>query len=220
MTPVRSIVAAAATLALVASGAEAVMCIKKSGVVVVRDACRKKETPIRTTDFVGAPGPAGAAGAQGERGEKGDPGDFRVVDATGRFVGVIDLGHPDEIGVVVPGVGVGILYSGEGGSGFWQEDLTLYHERTDCKGESFVGLARYELIPFVDAFDGFAYFPVLPGSTRSISSTEFTTDNCTTTVTGRGLCCENLAWPEDKLVARTRLVPAETLGTPPFHVAY
>jgi hypothetical protein len=42
----------------------AVLCHKRSGVVVVRDACRKKESPLDLTQF-GAVGPKGDPGPAG-----------------------------------------------------------------------------------------------------------------------------------------------------------
>lgn len=222
MNRVRFIVMAATTIALVATGAQATVCVKKSGAVVVRDECRKRETPITPTQLAGVQGPTGADGSQGapgEKGEQGDPGDFRLVDSTGRFVGIVDIGHTDSIAIVVPGVGLGILYSDQDGQGFWQDGVTLYHESTECEGEPLVDVNRYELIQEVDAFANSAYFPVLPGGTRSIKSKEYATNTCATMITGRGLCCEDVA-TEDRFVARTVGVPLSTLGTPPFHVVY
>src|SRR5262249_61862749 len=65
-----------------ASGA--VLCQKKSGAVVVRATCRKKEAPLDLAQFgavgsAGAPGPKGdpgppGVGSPGMTGPKGDPG--------------------------------------------------------------------------------------------------------------------------------------------------
>lgn len=224
---------ALATTVLVAPGADAVMCIKKSGTVVARDACRKKETPVSAADFLGAPGVpgrdgadgvtgvAGAPGPRGEKGEKGDPGDFRVVDSTGKLVGILDIGHSDSIAVVVPDVGLGILYSDkDDASGFYQEYATLYHEATLCQGEAFVQVDRYELIPEIGAFANTAYFAQLPGSVRTIASEEFATSTCTTFITPRGLCCKDYSAPEDRLVAPAIPVPLSTIGKPPFTVVH
>jgi len=221
MQPVIAIIALAATITF-ARGAEAAMCVKKSGAVVVRDACRKKETPISTSDFVGAPGAPGrdgAPGARGEKGEQGDPGGFRVVDGSGKLVGVLSIGHSDTIGVVVPNVGAGIIYSDtEDPSGFWQGEAELFHEGLDCTGESLALLNRYSLVPEIQAFANSAYVPKLPGSTRTIASREEIRSSCPTFVTPRGLCCENLSTPDDRLVAPVVTVPLATLGTPPLSV--
>ncbi len=49
-----------------------VLCTKKSGVVVVRATCRKRETPLNLTQF----------GAVGPKGDKGAPGGLLVPCAT------------------------------------------------------------------------------------------------------------------------------------------
>jgi hypothetical protein len=51
----------------------AVFCEKKSGAVAIRDACKKKETPVNLADF-GAVGPKGDAGSPGTPGTPGTPG--------------------------------------------------------------------------------------------------------------------------------------------------
>jgi len=221
MKPVVVTLALAATFAL-AGSAHAAMCVKKNGAVVVRDTCRKKETPMSTSDFVGAPGDPGQNGAQGARGEKGDqgdPGGFRLVDSTGKEVGVLSVAHSDTIGVVVPNVGAAIIYSDtEDPSGFWQGDASLFHESIDCTGEPLGELNRYNLLPEIQAFANSAYVPKPPGSTRSIASWEEISTSCSTFVTPRGLCCQNFTTPEDRLVAPVVTVPLQTLGTPPFTV--
>ena len=239
MNSIRFIAIAAGALALVAGRADAVICVKKSGTVVMRAVCRKKETPIDPAQFVGAQGPAGRDGAQGpagrdggqglagtdgaqgkrgEKGDKGDPGDFRVVDSTGQFVGIVDVGHSDAMAVVVPGVGIGILYTEDGG--FYRYVDSLYHESTGCDDEPLVEVNRYDLIPYVQAFAATAYFPGQPTSTRTLKSYEYSADQCSTFITERGLCCADLTSPREALVAPTAPVPLSTLGTPPFRVVY
>lgn len=62
------VVVALAVIGAAGDGSAAVVCKKKSGVVVLRDdACRKKETAV-------APSELGAAGLQGEAGPQGDVG--------------------------------------------------------------------------------------------------------------------------------------------------
>jgi hypothetical protein len=61
----------------------AVLCVKKTGVVVVRDACKHHEQAMDLSQF-GASGPPGAVGAQGPSG----PGVF-VLDANGALVGPV-----------------------------------------------------------------------------------------------------------------------------------
>jgi hypothetical protein len=232
MNGIRSIAMAAAALALVAGRGDAALCVKKSGVVVLRDACKKKESPIDPAQFVGAQGPAGgngatggagtpgAPGAPGQQGAKGDPGDFHVVDSTGRIIGLGDVGHTARMAVKVPGVGPGILFVADNNDGFLQGDITLYHEKTDCTDDPLVQVFRSDLIPFISAFANTAYFPDLPGSTRTIKSEEFDTNTCSTFITTRGLCCENFNTPEDLFVASAVVVPLPNLGTAPFHTDF
>jgi hypothetical protein len=229
MKSIRSIAIAASTLALVAGAADAAVCVKKSGIVVVRNACKKKESPMDLAQFVGAQGPAGAngatgspgaPGAPGEQGPKGDPGDFHVVDSTGRIIGLGDVGHTNRIAVKVPQVGPGILFVDDNNEGFLQGDITLYHESTDCTDHPLVEVVRSDLIPFIAAFANTAYFPDLPGSTRTIKSSEFDDNTCSTFITTRGLCCENAQTPFDRFVAPTLQVPLANLGTAPFHTDF
>lgn len=220
----RFVVMSGVAALLWASGAEAVMCVKKSGVVVVRDACRKRETPVSTTQFVGAQGEDGADGARGERGEKGESGELRVVDSTGRFVGFVDIGHADTIAVVAPGAGLGLLYSDEDGKGFYRyespNDVTFYHLQLDCAGDIFIQPSRYSLVPWAPVTGDYAYFPQIPGSPQPVLSKSYPAESCATTRTQHGLCCESFADFETKFVARVTPVPVASLGTPPFRVDY
>jgi hypothetical protein len=218
MKSVCRIVLAVAAVAFVTTGAEAAMCVKKSGAVVVRDACKKKETPLGAAQFVGEQGPAGAPGASGE---KGDPGAFRVVDSVGKLVGFADVDYSAAIIVDVPGLGLGLVYSDLDGSGIWPEDgIELFHESEDCEGEPLASPDRYQLVPYVQVWANTGYFPRRPGSTQTIASREYVTNTCSTFITGRGLCCENMSSPEEIFVTRTTPVAVSTLGTPPFHVEH
>jgi len=229
MNGIRSIAIAASALALVANRADAAVCVKKSGIVVVRDACKKKESPMDLAQFVGTQGPAGANGATGspgapgtpgEQGPKGDPGDFHVVDNTGKIIGLGDAGHPERLVLKVPGVGAGRLSVDDNNDGFFQGEIILYHESTDCTDSPLVQVFRSDLIPHIGAFANNAYFPDLPGSTRTIKSDEFDTNTCSTFITSRGLCCENLSTPTDTFVASAVVVPLANLGTPPFRADF
>src|SRR5262249_52790508 len=173
MNTVRFIAVAATALALVGGSLVAAMCVKKSGVVVVRDVSKKKESPIDPAQFVGAQGTAGADGAPGStgapgspgapgaKGAKGDPGDFSVVDSTGRSIGIGDVGHTNQIAVQVPGVGAGIFAVDANNEGFDLYAL-LYHESTGCTGEPLVEVYPSDLVPYIAAFANTAYFPKLP----------------------------------------------------------
>jgi len=69
----RTGIALAVLVAVSGPAAADVLCKKKSGVVVVRAACKAKEIAIDIADF-GALGPRGTDGAQGPQGPEGPPG--------------------------------------------------------------------------------------------------------------------------------------------------
>jgi hypothetical protein len=77
-----------------------------------------------------------------------------------------------------------------------------------------------DLVAFIDSFANTAYFPKPPGSRRTLQSKESVVPMCSTFITSRGLCCESLGAPEDRLVASTVRVPLATLGTPPFRAVF
>ena len=148
------------------------------------------------------------------------PAISRWSTAPGRIVGIGDVDDPDDIALKVPGVGAGILFVNENNDGFFQGDITLYHESADCADAPLVQVFAFDLIPFIGAFANTAYFPDLPGSTRTIKSEEFDTNTCSTFITTRGLCCEDVDALEDLLVAPAVLVPLTNLGTAPFHADF
>jgi hypothetical protein len=69
----RSVVGAVVCGGLVSPAAGAVVCQKKSGALVVREACKKKETAVDLAQF-GAVGPKGDTGQAGAPGAPGAPG--------------------------------------------------------------------------------------------------------------------------------------------------
>jgi hypothetical protein len=60
----KGVVIVAMLLGPAVAASASMVCEKKSGVVVIRDACKKKETPVNLAAF----------GAIGPKGDKGDPG--------------------------------------------------------------------------------------------------------------------------------------------------
>lgn len=74
----------------------AVLCKRRSGAVVVRDACKKKETPLDLAEF-GAMGPQGLPGEPGPTGPTGPAGTARAYatvngdGTTSRKGGTLDL---------------------------------------------------------------------------------------------------------------------------------
>jgi len=230
MKAVRFIAITATALALVAGHVDAALCVKKSGAVFMRNTCKKQESPIDPAQLV-AQGPAGAdgatgstgapgsPGAPGEKGAKGDPGDFKVVDSTGRTIGIGDVGYSNSIAVQVPGVGSGILTVDDNNEGIYQY-TELYHESTGCTGEPLVRVYPADLVPYIEAWANTAYFPELPGSKRTVKSQEYAADTCSTFITTRGLCCQDLGAPQERLLASTVEVPLATFGKPPFRAVF
>ncbi len=70
----RLVVVASVALAVTAARAD-VLCKRRNGAVVVRTACKKKETALDLAQF-GVVGPTGATGPQGASGPAGPPGGF------------------------------------------------------------------------------------------------------------------------------------------------
>ncbi len=64
---------AALLLGVTGNSMAAVVCKKPSGVLVVRDACKRRETQVNMADF-GAVGPRGPVGVEGPQGPQGVAG--------------------------------------------------------------------------------------------------------------------------------------------------
>jgi hypothetical protein len=92
-----------ACLVAVTSAEAALLCQKKSGVVVVRaDACRKKETPVDAA-ALGLVGPAGPAGPSGPAGAEGPAGPTGPTGATGAPPSVRAWAHVSPAGPALLG---------------------------------------------------------------------------------------------------------------------
>src|SRR5437667_220750 len=77
-----AIVTALAVAAVSAPADAVVLCVKKSGALFLREACKRKETQVDPASF-GATGPTGAAGDTGPTGAAGDTGPTGATGATG-----------------------------------------------------------------------------------------------------------------------------------------
>jgi hypothetical protein len=88
------IIVTASSLTGISSAHAAVLCEKRSGVLAVHAACKKKERPVILAEF-GATGPAGPPGAAGMQGVAGPPG------AAGS-PGVAPPGTSTEAGILAP----------------------------------------------------------------------------------------------------------------------
>jgi len=199
-----------------------VACKTRSGKVVVRDACRRKETGISLAELgvPGAPGAAGAAGAPGRAA-------LYLLDANGV-----------EIGPVVNAVEfVGFLSSGDphlhalihgdqiGGAALIAADLrdgvvgTVSYASTDCSGSPLV--AGNTLMPVLQVIVDTVFRPVQPAGAAMLQSTERSDPSLgCTSVTPRGGCCRSQsATPNNTLwTASTTTLSALGLHAP-FHVS-
>ena len=118
--------AASVTIALVVGGLEApagaaVLCQKKSGVVVVRDtSCKKKEAPLDLTQF-------GAVGPKGDKGDKGDQGDpgAPLIAHTQNVETTFPISNVPTI-VAAAGDLTGAVYSGSYSAALVQPAGTMY----------------------------------------------------------------------------------------------
>lgn len=99
MHPLLARVVAMTVTMLAAAPVDAVMlCAKKSGVVTLRETCRKKEEPVDVGQLgiegpKGDRGPAGDPGPPGARGPRGEPGSG--TDATGPAGGDLAGSYPN-----------------------------------------------------------------------------------------------------------------------------
>lgn len=212
MNAFRSILAAGA-LVLLVTPAGAALCVKRTGAVVAREACKSRETVLSADVFAGSPGPAGA---KGDKGDKGDPSGFPVTDSTGKKIAVIDAYSYTT--VAVQG---GILSIELGPDGFEPYNNTpyLYHEGTNCSGAAFV--ERYiddGFVQYPGVFSMTAYYAGTPVTEHTFNSYEYPTPTCATGLTPRGFCCENYQQPYTYTAGPVQTFDLFKIGTPPFTV--
>jgi hypothetical protein len=145
--------AATSSMPWVPSAHAAVLCQKRSGVIVVRTACKKKETSLDLAQF-GAIGPVGPKGDQGDAGPAGSiEGAPAAGDLSGSYPSPTIAAAPaptvvaanpqtatDPCAGPTPETGVycgtsalhwqaGGLVSGEAGLEFWRDRLGAIHVR-------------------------------------------------------------------------------------------
>jgi hypothetical protein len=213
----------AATVALAATpGRAVVFCQKKRGKrVVLRDRCRKRERELPAAE-VGSVGPTGAPGSDGA---KGDPGGVRIVDSTGREVGVVvGLASGGSIVLVShPSLGQPTVFlaSQAGFVELGPRELKLYHQQPGCSDAPIVvdpqGYPTFSFVPSALVGAGRAYVATGAPQTYDYVSWESPETSCPGT-TSRGLCCTSGVGTVDASPARE--IDLATLGfTPPFRLA-
>ena len=199
----------------------AVLCKTRSSALVVRDACRTKDTPFPVER--GEQGSAGAPGAAGQAGRW----PIRVLDAVGNEVGpavyvewYLALTGPSLTGIAVAFAVVqhaalaepallGIDVNGDAAG-------EVYYATNDCTGAPVVRGGG--LIPVLHLIGDTVFVPGGPGS-PSVASTEGAnaSGGCTS-LTPRGGCCRPVTGPLGGPVAEATTLSLGTLGfTRPFH---
>lgn len=169
----------AAALGLIApQGAYAVLCKRKSGALLLRDACKKKETAVDAS-AIGTAGPAGAAAPA-----------IRVVDANGGQVGdFTDTGLS-----VVFVVGELTLQVGVGSDGFTQS-ASFLHTSDDCSGDRYLSVFDSQrLTLFAGVLGATAYYASGAAEELTIKSIESVRSAAACASDGgkiltNGLCC-------------------------------
>jgi hypothetical protein len=206
-----------ALILLAASVGDAkVFCQRKSSEVVVREACRKRETLLspEALGIVGAPGAQGASGPRGEDG--GAP--FKVVDANGKTMGVFTTFIQPAVLVGLPGLDQFIrVFVGPDGYVNVESFPQIYYESSDCTGTGYKSNSyEYGPVPEAIVAGAAAFYETGPTTTITAASFEQT---CTSDPpnTPRGSCCSTIS--TTRIAAPTAAVPLATLGfTPPFRL--
>jgi hypothetical protein len=181
-----------------------VVCKRKSGALVLREACKKKETAVDPA-AIGTVGPAGAAAPS-----------LRVVDANGRQVGdFTDTGSAVTFAVGELSVAVGV-----GRDGFTQQ-LSFLHKSADCSGDRYISLFDpKDLARFAGVQGTTAYYVSGPAQELTFGSNEYlrSAADCAAdggTVPENGLCCVTTTATLNAAVPTTLDLSA---FVPPFRV--
>jgi hypothetical protein len=181
-----------------------VVCKRKSGALVLRDACKKKETAVdaSTLGTVGPPGPPAPA--------------LRVVDANGRQVG----DFTDTGSAVIFAVGELSVSVAVGKDGFTQQ-LGFFHTTSDCSGDRYISLFDPKnLARFAGVQGTTAYYVSAPVQELTFGSREYlrSAADCAAdggTVLENGFCCVTTTATVNAAVPTTLDLSA---FVPPFRV--
>jgi hypothetical protein len=206
---------------LLSSADAVVLCAKKSGKVVARDACRSRETTV----LPGGVAIVGPAGAQGVTGSQGPSGQLpqEVVDATGKQFGTLLQwdGFRARVTASVPNVDVPLQFTiVEGRFRIEDGQSVIFHDEPGCTGNALIADAG-GLVPVAHVFGPRAYFSRAATSIRPFKSQEFsptTPGDCgSSNPTDRETCCFDQT-------SMANASPAESFATsvlgvtPPFSV--
>ena len=217
----RALLLTTVLLAAVAAPCDAiVLCKQKSGALVARDACRKKERAVDLSALA----PLGPQGEKGTAGAAGMPGAYplRLVDSTGMELGPILRFFPTQSFVEIRSSLLGqpvvfsVLPSGfeHNQSGAISE---VFYQSSDCSGVPLIRQQAEAVIAQV--YGDYAYFSAEVPVDHTYGSAENDTGGATCTggavATGRGTCCGTTSGMISSQVAVR--VALSALGfTPPF----
>jgi hypothetical protein len=206
---------AATTLGLALPDAHAdTLCVKKSGQVVVRAACKRKERPFdpAALGFAGLPGPSGTPG---EPGTPGAPGGhpYRVVDATGKTIGTtiaFDTARAQAI-VTVPGDDQPVQLVVSYGAFTNELNPFVHWDQAGCTGTPLI-FGSGGLVPGVHVVGDVGYYTREGATTVGYASREYVDDECSTgdVPTDRGTCCSDETG--QRLAAPARTVSMASFG--------
>jgi hypothetical protein len=207
----------------------ATLCKKPSGVLAARDGtCKKKEEAMPASVFEGQDGeqgpagpqgpqgPQGSAGQNGQNGAPGAPAGPRVVDSTGKAVGVLDIVYANYVLVTFPNYGPADVYIRP--NGVSDSGLYFAYESANCSGD---------LLMFRS--DAFLQYAMVRGSDLWLPPTT-TTSHTLHSYEGSGSCtAPNFAGPHggcchinqnftDKVGPAVHF-DVSVVGTPPFSLA-
>jgi len=211
--------------------AAATLCMKPSGVLAARDGkCKKKEVVMPASllqgeeGAQGPQGPAGttgspgAPGAPGAPGKAGDPAGARIVDSTGKTVGVAD--YYDDVLVMFPNYGPAVVWLSP--SQVVDTHPVLTYESTDCSGSPLVPPDTFDLLMFAEVHGNDLWLPGSPKASHTTKSKEKEDPNCNANGgnnTPRGMCCYTGGTTAD-FVPAVHFDVSAAVGTPPFSVAH
>jgi hypothetical protein len=177
---VRAALLGAALLLALAPAATAVVCQRRNGTLVLRDACRKREAAIDLAQL-------GYSGPQGPTGRG-----LRLVDAAGHTVpGVVARG---EGTFLVYRASTRILISEVDGGGF-PSRVQFVHEEPGCAGARFRRQNESRLVRFAGVDGGVAFFaddPIELHAVVSVEESGYAADGCMAaggTTLPNGFCC-------------------------------
>jgi hypothetical protein len=233
-----ALVAAVAVVGARGAADAATLCKKPSGVLAMRDgACKKKEAAMPLSLFAGedgAQGPAGQQGTQGTQGpqgaqgpqgpggtpgQPGAPAGPRVVDSTGKLVGVLDIDAGGAVMVTFPNYGRANVSMNT--KGVFNTPVTLYYQTGNCSDDPLSLPASSDFLQYARVHGSHLWLPSSPAKTYTVHSAETVLSPCTTPnfTTAHGLCCVTTFSGTGTAVPAVHFDMSSAVGTPPFSLA-